>query len=436
MTRPTTPGESPNGEPVGSSARLRVLAEVSRAFATDVSNHERLVETIVRAAADLVGDGCQIFLVSDDGLSLINAGNAHRDAAIESDIRNFLALAPQSLATSQMVSAGVVRSGEPKLIPEIEPDAAVAETDAAVMPLLARVRIYSAAIVPIRARGAVIGAMSMIRTRPGCGYASNDLTLLEDIADRAGLAIENARLYGDLERRVRERTVELEAANRELDAFSRMVSHDLRAPLRHIDGFSRLLVERCADRLGDEGRGYVERLRARAERMAAIIDDLLKLSRVERAQFQRARVDVTKLAREVVKGLRAAGRNRVAEVHVADGLAADADGRLLAILLENVIGNAWKFTEKTAEPRIEVGETLRDGRMFFFVRDNGAGFDGAQAHRMFKEFQRLHTETEFAGTGIGLAIVERIVSRHGGGVWAEGAVGTGATIYFSLSPPC
>jgi signal transduction histidine kinase len=419
------------GEPAG-SARLRVLAEVSRVFATVVTNYGRLVETIVRAAADHVGDGCQIFLVSDDGRFLVNAGNAHRDPEVESDIRTTLARPPQELATSQMVSAGVVRSGEPKLVPVIDPDAAVARTDEAVKPLVARVRIHSAVIAPIRARGGVIGALSLIRTRPGQSYTADDLTLLMDVADRAGLAIENARLYDDLERRVRERTAELEAVNRELDAFSYSVAHDLRAPLRSIDGFSQALLEDCADQLDEAGKKHLGRVRESARRMARLIDDLLALSRLTRAELRRQRVDLSALSREVAARLGQAKPDRRVVVAIQDGVVAEADPTLLAVVLENLFGNAWKFTAKRPDPRVELGVQAGDPPVYF-VRDNGAGFDMTYASKLFGAFQRLHSTSEFEGTGIGLAIVQRIVRRHGGRVWAEGAVGEGATIYFTLA---
>jgi signal transduction histidine kinase len=418
-------------DPRDSSARLRVHAEVSQAFASVVTDYRRLIETIVRSAADLLGDGCQIFLVSDDGGSLFNAANAHRDAAIESDVRNFLAGPPQRLATSQMMSAHVIRSGEPVLIAEIDPDAAVARTDDAVKLLVARVRIHSAVIVPVRARGSVIGALSLIRTRPGCSYTSDDLLLLQDIADRAGLAIENARLYDDLERRVRERTAALEAANEELEAFSYSVAHDLRAPLRSIDGFSQALLEDCADKLDDDGKKYLRHVRESAQRMAQLIDDLLTLSRVTRSELRRKTVDLSQLARSIVARLERLQTARRVEIAIQDGVVAECDATLVGVVLDNLLGNAWKFTAKRAVARIGFG--AQDGAVpVFFVRDDGAGFDMAYANKLFGVFQRLHSTDEFEGTGVGLAIAQRIVRRHGGRAWAEAAVGRGATIYFTL----
>jgi len=422
----------PGVETRESSARLRVQAEVSHAFASVVTDYRRLIETVVRTAATLVGDGCQIFLVSDDGQSLINAGNAHRDTGIETEIRSFLAGPPQPLATSQMASADVVRSGEPKLVPEIDPDAAVARTDDTVKLLVARVRIHSAVIVPVRARSTVIGALSLIRTRPHCSYTSDDLTLLQDIADRAGLAIENARLYDGLERRVRERTAELEALNGELEAFSYSVAHDLRTPLRSIDGFSLALLEHCGDQLDDSGKEYLQYVRESTQRMAHLIDDLIMLSRVARSGLRRQAVDLSTLARNIVARLAHMQPDRRVEIAIADSVVTECDAALLDVVLENLLGNAWKFTAKQSAARLEFGVHSSTHPPVFFVRDNGAGFDMASADKIFGVFQRLHSVDEFEGTGIGLATVQRIVRRHGGRVWAEAAVGQGATIYFTL----
>jgi two-component system, NtrC family, sensor kinase len=227
---------------------------------------------------------------------------------------------------------------------------------------------------------------------------------------------------------------ELERKNRELEAFSYSVSHDLRAPLRTIDGFSAAILEDCADRLGPASTNDLHRVRAAAQRMGSLIDDLLKLSRVGRAGLNRDRVSLSELARAVLIELQKSDPNREVEVDLQDNLVADADGRLLRIALENLFGNAWKFTAKVARSRIQFGGEPSNGGPVYFVRDNGAGFDMTYADKLFRPFQRLHTEGDFPGTGIGLATVHRIVDRHGGRVWAESAVGGGTTMYFTLGP--
>jgi light-regulated signal transduction histidine kinase (bacteriophytochrome) len=224
-----------------------------------------------------------------------------------------------------------------------------------------------------------------------------------------------------------------EAANRELESFSYSVAHDLRAPLRGIDGFSQALLEDYHDKLDDDGRTYLKFVRESAQHMAQLIDDLLKLSRVTRSEFRQESSDLSSLARGVLAQLERADPDRRVEMVVKDGVVVQGDSRLLKIVLENLLGNAWKFTGKRADARIEFGATVSDGQRVFFVRDNGAGFDQAYAEKLFGVFQRLHAATEFEGTGIGLATVQRIVSRHGGRIWAEGAVDNGATFYFTLT---
>lgn len=221
---------------------------------------------------------------------------------------------------------------------------------------------------------------------------------------------------------------ELERRNRELEAFSYSVSHDLRAPLRAIDGFSQLLEQDHAASLDDDGRRSLARIRAAAKRMSELIDDLLSLSRVSRAELVRVQVDLAAVARAVAGQLPAG----TVAFEAAGPMMAHADPRLMRVVFENLLGNAWKFTSKTAAPRVEVGSTREGDGTTYFVRDNGAGFDEAYAAKLFSPFQRLHTEREFPGTGIGLATVQRIVDRHGGRVWARGEVGNGATIFFTI----
>ena len=225
---------------------------------------------------------------------------------------------------------------------------------------------------------------------------------------------------------------ELERKNKELEAFSYSVSHDLRAPLRSIDGYSRALLEDYGSQLDPTAQRYLDRVRTAAQRMGELIDDLLKLSKVGRAELQRKQVDLSDLARKVAAELQRATPGRRVKVLIADGVIADADHRLLQVVLENLLGNAWKFTATVAEAVIEFGVSQKDGVPAYFVRDNGAGFDMAHAARLFTPFQRLHPEAKFPGTGIGLATVHRIVDRHGGRVWAESAVERGATFLWTL----
>src|SRR6266478_976350 len=249
-----------------------------------------------------------------------------------------------------------------------------------------------------------------------------------------------------LEQRVVERTHELEernealrhnsaqllAANTELDAFAYSVSHDLRAPLRSIDGFSQVLMEDYGAQLDDGGRDSLHRVRAASQRMATLIDDLLKLARVTRTEMRTERVDLSGLARDIVGEIQRTTPDRQVDFAIAPGLEAQGDSRLLRVALDNLLRNGWKYTGKRPQPRVEFTAINENGGRVFVIKDNGAGFDMRYADKLFGVFQRLHSAAEFEGTGVGLATVRRIINRHGGRIWAEGVVDQGATFYFTL----
>jgi C4-dicarboxylate-specific signal transduction histidine kinase len=258
-----------------------------------------------------------------------------------------------------------------------------------------------------------------------------------DITSEKNHQTELRRINEALEERVKERTHALEVANRELESFSYSVSHDLRAPLRAIHGFSQLIEQQCLAGLDDQCRDYLARVRAGSEKMGHLIDDLLRLSRISRQEMARGAVDLSAMVRQTAELLVGAEPERMVEWVIAPEMRADGDVGLLGVVLDNLIGNAWKYSSKRERARIEFGADEQHHRRVFFVRDNGAGFDMAGADKLFAAFQRLHSAAEFPGTGIGLATVARIIHRHGGEVWAESKVGEGATFYFTSAdaPP-
>ena len=276
------------------------------------------------------------------------------------------------------------------------------------------------------------GMLAEIERRTGALEVSN-VELERQVAERSRAEQEILRLNAELEDRVRERTAQLEAANHELEAFSFSVSHDLRAPLRAIDGFSQALLEDFPKDVPEEAQRYLARIRTATLRMGQLIEDLLNLSRVSRGALDRMPVDLSELARQVMGNIRQHEPERNVDVSIWDAMSVQGDQRLLRAALENLLGNAWKFTGKTEHPRIEVG-VLRDRELqTFFVRDNGAGFNMDYVDKLFSPFQRLHSTAEYSGTGIGLATLQRIVHRHGGRIWADASVGKGATFYFTLA---
>jgi light-regulated signal transduction histidine kinase (bacteriophytochrome) len=227
---------------------------------------------------------------------------------------------------------------------------------------------------------------------------------------------------------------ELERKNKELEAFSYSVSHDLRAPLRGIDGFSQALLEDYTDRLDETGQNYLSRIRAAAQRMGQLIDDMLLLSRVGRAQLERESVDLSGMAKTVTDELKQQDPDRWIALEIQPELVAQADRGLMRVLLDNLLGNAWKFTARMANARIDFKIRADETESVFLVQDNGVGFDMAHAGALFQPFHRLHAATDFPGTGIGLATCQRIVDRHGGRIWAEGTVSLGATVFFTIPP--
>jgi signal transduction histidine kinase/DNA-binding NarL/FixJ family response regulator len=292
--------------------------------------------------------------------------------------------------------------------------------------------IKSLVMVPIR-KEAPIGAIGNYWATPHLATVE-EISLIQALADTTSVAIENVQVYKELEKRVRDRTAQLEAANQELETFAYTLSHDLRSPLSAIDGYSSLLLSEYANQLDERAKLFLNRLCVASDRMNAQIEHMLSLHQLSQTEIQSQAVNLSKIAQETLANLKANEPNRQVETTIQEGLVVYGDSILLRVVLENLLSNAWKYTSKRQEAKIEFGAVLESESLpKFYVRDNGAGFNMTYAQKLFRPFQRMHSQKEFSGTGIGLASVQRIVQKHGGQIWAEAAVDRGATFYFTLS---
>jgi signal transduction histidine kinase/HAMP domain-containing protein len=404
--------------------RLRIVHDIDRALIAEESP-AAIAAAALPPLRELLGVPRAIVNLFD-----LAAGEVEWLAAVG---RRRLRIGPGVRYSIQLMGdIAALQQGEPQVI-----DVHALPPSPEVEALLASgVHVYM--VVPMIAAGELIGGLSF-GGAPG-PFPQEQVSIAQEAATQFAIAIAQARLHErvkgqaeELEVRVHERTAELAAANRELEAFSYAVSHDLRAPLRSLDGFSQMLLEDHTEALNDEGKHYLTRIRAATQRMGELIDALLALSWVIRTALQRETIDVSGMAWAIATDLQEQDPERQVAWIIAAGMLASGDRRLLRVALENLLGNAWKFTAKTLAARIEVGTLRQDGGTeAFFVSDNGAGFDMTYVDKLFGAFQRLHRTSDFPGTGIGLATVQRIIHLHGGRVWAEGEVGRGATFYFIL----
>ncbi len=333
----------------------------------------------------------------------------------------------QHFAPGESVSGWAMQQREIALVEDIHTDPRVPKAALRGTPM------QSMVAVPVRI-GDPAGAICCFwksRHRPSSG----ELKLLQSLAETTSAALENVRLYREMEDELEDRSRDLEAVNRELEAFSYSVSHDLRGPLRSVSGFGKLLAKDYEGKLDEAGKNFLNYVTDGTQRIAMLVDALLDLSRVTRAKLDKQPVDLSALAEEVAAELKRKDPARHCSVQVEPGMWIDADPRLARIVVENLLGNAWKFTGKRAEASIEVGRLRENGEDVFYVRDDGAGFEMAYADKLFTPFQRQHRQDEFEGAGVGLASTQRILMRHGGRIRAEASEGEGATFYFTFAEP-
>lgn len=417
---------------------VMTVAKASQAISSEI-DLSRLLDTLMKIMVEQAGAEKGYLLLAHEGGFTIDV-----EARVESgEIK--VAMPESTLSMSALPGSilnYVTRTKEMVLLDDARSPNPFSE-DAYIV----ENRPKSVLCLPIVRQTDLVGMLYIENNLVSGAFTTNKITVLELLSSQAAISLQNAMEYAkrrqaeeslreltqNLERRVTDRTSQLEVTNKELEAFSYSVSHDLRAPLRRIDGFSQAILEDYSDKLDETGQDYIRRVRASTQQMGLLIDDLLRLSRVTRAEMYHESVNMSDLAEEVIASLRASQPERSVEVSIQPKVKAHGDRGLLRIILENLLSNAWKFTGKKPLGRIEFGVTEESGEKVYYVRDNGAGFDMAYADKLFTPFQRLHDALDFPGTGIGLAIVQRIVHRHGGRAWAEGKVDEGATFYFTLA---
>ena len=408
------------------SNQLLAATDVSKSTSTILVPEELMAQTVTLIKDRFHFYYVGLFLVDEAGeYAVLHAGTGQAG-------RNMLRVGHKLAVGGDSMIGQCVANTQARIALDTEKEAVHFEN-----PYLPETRSEMA--LPLVSRGDCIGALT-VQSTAASAFSAGDVAILQSMADQLATALVNARLYEEvqhyavsLEDRVAERTAELAAVNQELEAFAYSVSHDLRAPLRSIDGFSQALLEDYQDKVDDTGKDYLRRVRAGSQRMGHLIDDLLKLSRLTRREMLREKVDLSALVRCAANELQQREPDRNVEFVLADSVVAYGDEHLLTILFENLLNNAWKFTSKHDRATIEFGVMAEKGEKVYYVRDNGAGFDMAYADKLFGAFQRLHAMTEFEGSGIGLATAQRVVRRHGGRIWAEGAVDRGATFYLTLS---
>ncbi|MDF1548763.1 MAG: PAS domain S-box protein [Bacteroidales bacterium] len=417
--------------------RLELLSEAGTILTSSLNYSETLVN-LANLITPKIADWCAIDVVEKDG-SVKRLAVTHVDPQ-KIKLAYDVAQKYPSDPKAQYGIYHVLRTQNPELYHHIPDDLIISATqNEEHFQLLQDLGLKSAIIMPIPGRDKIYGVITLVQAESGRLFDEEDLQFVKELARRAALAIENAKLYkksldinAELEQRVEKRTLELEAINKELEAFSYSVSHDLRAPLRSIDGFSNRILKDYADLLDDTGKDYFMRVKNASNRMGTLIDDLLKLSKLSQVELHMESTNLSDIAESIAMELKSTDMERKVNFIIRGEMIATVDRNLMQIALQNLLGNAWKYSKNQPQTQIEFGTMEKDGQTIYFIRDNGVGFDMKYVDKLFGAFQRLHGISEFEGTGIGLATVKRIINRHGGTIYAESCEDYGATFYFTL----